>query len=284
MMLRLCLVLMGCVSLLGVVFPAQASAQFGGGSLGGGWYPDNYAASDYHSPPIGLDLGVPSKKGKPILSRPCDPMMTTQREAELLAILARENPFDWSQETPLSKVAEAISTLAPVRIDERALEEIGLDKDPRVVDRTRHASVSTSKPKEASAKWWRANNSRDKAGPRRPLGAVLEDMFSDLDLTFDIRGGEFVFTTFEATEDNAPVRIYDVRPIVQPRQTADLGFREFDTIVNLIQTNVMPDSWEALGGMSTMTVYSVHGHDWMIVTAPTVVHLRIQTLLDELNR
>ncbi|MEL6106480.1 MAG: hypothetical protein AAFU85_10600 [Planctomycetota bacterium] len=311
MTLRLCFVLMSCVALLGIAFPEQVSAQFGGGLRGGGhfggggWYPGHSASGShavggsasafaYSSASFGyqnpfdshtsLDLGVPSQKGKPILSRPCDPMMTTRREAELLAILARENPFDWSLETPLSKVAEAISTLAPMRIDERALEEIGLDKDLRVVDRARHTVTKAMEKGKETAKWWTAKSSRAKTGTRRPLSAVLDAMLRDMDLTLEIRAGEFIITTLEEAEGSGQTRIYDVRPIVRSKHAGDMGHREFDSLMNLIQSTVVPDTWEALGGMSTMTVYSVHGHDWMIITAPTTVHLRTQTLLDELNR
>ncbi|MEO1526966.1 MAG: hypothetical protein AAFX06_16125 [Planctomycetota bacterium] len=279
-----------------------------------------------HGFPVdGLPLGIPSEKGKSILSRPCDPLMTAERESELISILYRENPFDWSRETTLQRVAESLSTLAPVRIDVRALDEIGLDPNLKVIDRTyglmkvesksesptaaaQDASPrATESPTElrtepaTTSKWWSSkvtpsntirtrspaarSSRRSRTPATRSLCAVLESMFQDYELVLEIRGGQFLITTSDEAEYSPITRLYDVRPIVQPTNFGNLsGYKDFDSIINFIQTTVAPDAWEALGGNSTMTVYSVHGHDWLTISTTTQIHLRIQTLLDGLNR
>ena len=261
-----------CVACL--VTPS-AQAQFGDIS-----FASHYQASGDFVP---RSIGLASQKGQPILSRPCDPMMTARREAELLSVLSGENSFDWRLETPLMEVVDAVAELVPIRIDRRALEEIGIEEDVPLIDRTRGHKFDQPKKSVSSEKWWTAST-RPKQSPNRPLGAVLETMLNQQDLVFEIRGGEILVTTLEWAEEAPPTRLYDVKPIV--RSTADNSVRhaDFDSLMNLIQTNVVPDSWEALGGVSTMSVYSVHGHDWLIVTAPTMVHRRVQSLLDSLNR
>ena len=257
-------------------FVTRATAQFGGG-----WIPNSPGA---YRDTASIPLGVTTKKGKPILSRPCDPMMSAEREAELVSILMRDNPFDWREETPLNEIRDAIATLAPIRVHQRAFEELGLDPDNlQLVDRTRDLAGPVVQH-GGSGKWWTSGRAVAGGQPHRWLGAVLQNMLEPHGLTLEIRGGQFIISTSDYIEEYLALRIYDVRPLVQPMNASDANYKEFDSLMNVIQTNINPDTWEMLGGPSTMSVYSVHGHDWMMVNAPTMVHLRLQRLLDDLNQ
>ncbi|MEM1067858.1 MAG: hypothetical protein AAGI63_03105, partial [Planctomycetota bacterium] len=59
---------------------------------------------------------------------------------------------------------------------------------------------------------------------------------------------------------------------------------DFQSLMDLIQTSIVPDTWEALGGPSTMAPYSTRRRSSLIVSAPLITQLQIEDLLNRLNR
>lgn len=200
-----------------------------------------------------------SVRGEQIVSWPADPWMTAQREREIFAALQKE----WRQppilEEPLSLVIRIVQEAAgdiPFRIDERALEVIGLTAGIPV----------TFDQQEIS------------------LGAALHGILGEVDLTFQITGGEVIITTDEAAEASLVTRVYDVTPLVtstgdRMRQTAPDWYR----LSELIQTTVSPDTWEMLGGPSSLAGRVVGERTLLITPTTTEVHFQIDALLNRLN-
>ncbi len=70
-----------------------------------------------------------------------------------------------------------------------------------------------------------------------------------------------------------------------PQRGAALGggsFADFDSLMQLIQTTVSPDTWEALGGPSTMAPYQQNLS--LVISTTSDVHDQIADLLESLRR
>ncbi|WP_182868776.1 hypothetical protein [Stieleria mannarensis] len=235
-----------------------------------------------------------TKAGGAVVSFPCDPLMSAKQERAIAIALMKESPFQWRANMPISKIAEDLSELFLVMLDRRALEEIGLEVDTPIgagvmVNGSRITSQRESKP----ARWWDRSEGVELHG-RPSLIATLMNHLRNLDLTLMIVRGQVVLTTVEAAEEDLATRIYDVTPLVDMRHLASWGrsqslpsnnevYADFDTLVNLIETNVDPDTWEALGGNSTITGTTIRDRHWLVFSTTTMTHWKIQRLLDRLN-
>lgn len=277
----------------------NANAQFGG-SLGGaggrtaaGATSNSQGARLYVSK--NASSGTATKAGGVVTSFPCDPLMSASREKELLAELDKPSPFSWEAGTPLSSIADDLSGLFPVRIEDRALEEIGLDRDEETFGGARFNPRSgATKRSSEKTRWWRPQGSGD-SSPHPVLIVDLLDRIRDLDLTLMIRHGQLIITTIERAEDEPATRIYDVTPLLGKRRSwtgygmvpvanQESWEDDFDSLMMVIESSIDPDTWESLGGMSTMVPSPIRSRNWLVITTTTVTHWKIQRLLDRLNQ
>ena len=126
-------------------------------------------------------------------------------------------------DTPLEQAIQQISddVSVPVMLDRRALEEMGITPDMPV----------TFDASEIS------------------LRSAIEVFGSEYDLTYTVQGEVLLITTQDAAGSKLRSRIYWLEGTGVPRG-------QFDSITQSIQTTVAPDTWEALGGPSTMAPLS----------------------------
>ena len=152
-------------------------------------------------------------------------------------------------ETPLVDAVQAISKMIelPMVIDTVALEEIGLDQDTPV----------TLDLKEVAA------------------GDYISLMLKDLDCTLNVHRNIVTITTMEAADSALLSRIYWLECI----NVAG----DYDSLINLIQTTIVPDSWEALGGNSTMSPFS-NTRPAIIISTTYDVHMRVEQLIKALRQ
>ncbi|WP_442508927.1 sigma-70 family RNA polymerase sigma factor [Novipirellula sp. SH528] len=152
-------------------------------------------------------------------------------------------------DTPLEEALQTISMEAdlPIRIDARALEEIGLTVDFPV----------------------------DFVIKQVQLQSLLEIMLADFDLTYTIQGETLTVTTVEVAEERLLNRIYWL-------EGTGVVPGNFTTIINLIQTTIRPDTWEALGGPSTMAPFQ-STRPALLISTTYDVHQQIETLLQTLR-
>lgn len=144
------------------------------------------------------------------------------------------------------------------------------------------------------------------------IGARLRQLCGSLDLAITIRGGQLVLQTVEEAEWVLDRRIYDVTPLLgrEPagafRSDPDpsrgyssggaMGYQARDRfgrgsasggktqqLLDTIEATVSPETWEALGGPSTMQVFATGKRTWLVVTTTTEVHWQLQALLNRLN-
>ncbi|MFK8111328.1 MAG: RNA polymerase sigma factor [Rubripirellula sp.] len=141
-----------------------------------------------------------------------------EAEKKIAAALASETRVQFA-DTPLNDAVNTLSALhqVPIMINRRALEEIGLSSDIPV--RLEMAGVK--------------------------LKSVLSLVLSELDLTYTVQGESLTITSVEDAEQNLINRVYWL-------EGTGLPSGDFQSILESIQTSITPETWEALGGPSTM--------------------------------
>ncbi|MEZ6091562.1 MAG: hypothetical protein R3C05_26820 [Pirellulaceae bacterium] len=116
-------------------------------------------------------------------------------------------------------------------------------------------------------------------------------------MTLMIQRGQLVITTFDAAESHQAMRIYDVSPLIeeqkrtlpkhddQPFSPAGYGSPppDADGLMEVIQALVAPDTWESLGGPSTMAVRMQGERVLLVIATLSEVHWQVQELLNRLN-
>ena len=155
-------------------------------------------------------------------------------------------------EMPLQEAVQNIgnTTGLPILIDGRALEEIGLSTDQPVTLTLQDV----------------------------PLRSFLNLMLRELDLTYTTTDNVLQITTIEAAEQNLQNRIYWL-------EGTGLPIGDFQSIIDLIQTTIVPDTWEALGGPSTMAPVTLGNGNRPAILVSTVypIHEQIAKLLEALR-
>lgn len=164
--------------------------------------------------------------------------------SHLLATLAEETTLE-VDETPLVEVLALLSEQhnVPIKLHVLGLEEIGLSGDVPVY----RMSVSGV-----------------------TLRSALDTILRELDLRLTIRDEALLITTQQSAETNLLTRIYwmDATGISN----------EFASIMGIIETTMEPDTWEALGGPSTMAPLVLKERAGLTVSATLDVHLQIEAL------
>ncbi|MCO8122122.1 sigma-70 family RNA polymerase sigma factor [Stieleria sp. TO1_6] len=167
------------------------------------------------------------------------------RQSEMT--LAKPVNFDFDQ-TPLREAIASISQKLeiPIVIDARGLEEIGIDSEIPV----------TYKLGELPA--------RD----------LFPQMLRNLDLTLAVINNVYTVTTREAAEDSLLRRIYWLEGLTLAG--------DYDSLMSLIETSITPDTWESLGGNSTMAPFP-GARPSLIISTTLDVHRDIEKLIETLR-
>ena len=158
-------------------------------------------------------------------------------------------PFGFS-DRKLSEVVEDIAEQYKINVlvDHRALEEIG---------------VTVNSPVTISIK-------------NVKLKSALRYILKEIDLTYIYRDETLWITTYDGCEANLLDRIYWIEGTAYDRDT-------LDDLIMLVQTTISPDTWEALGGPSTMSTSPNSGRPFLLVSTTRAVHDEIEQLLKELR-
>ncbi|MCG8649178.1 MAG: hypothetical protein MI861_05060 [Pirellulales bacterium] len=153
-----------------------------------------------------------------------------------------------SIEVPLENVIRSIAREidVPIMIDRRALEEIGLSADQPITLELEDV----------------------------PLRSFLNLMLGELGLTYIAKDHVLSITTIESAERNLHNRIYWLEGTGVP-----VG--DFQGIMDTIQTSIAPDTWEALGGPSTIAVTTVGNGNrpGLVISTTYTIHHEIESLL-----
>ena len=158
-------------------------------------------------------------------------------------------------EVPLIDFVDQLSQQIniPMSVDRRALEEIGLSSEEAVSFDLKDLT----------------------------LRSALRLSLRELDLTYLVKDEVLQITTVEAAEQNLVTRLYFLEGI-------GITGKDADSIIRLVQATVVPDTWESLGGPSTMQPYFPSGRSrsrpCLVISTTSDVHQQISPLLDGLRR
>lgn len=259
-----------------------------------------------------FDAGSPPAS-RAVESWTVDPFMTDEQEQAILKWLQTPCPFQWGPGTTLQTLQHDLATKVPTTIDHRALEEIGIDQEAVLVPGQRRAApihrptavdpfaaaaavdpfadggdddpFAAAEVAVAEPPWWRraysgsGATSRDSAARGTPsVGGRLLGLLDQVGLTVSIRGGQLILTTHERAEQQLCTRVYEVTGLLGPQSSAP------GLLMQTIETIIDPDTWEALGGSSTMSFVESRQRQSLLISAPITVHWKVQAMLDRLKQ
>ncbi|TWU07662.1 RNA polymerase sigma factor [Stieleria varia] len=152
-------------------------------------------------------------------------------------------------DTPLVEALDVMSEELGMQIliDKRALEEIGLTTDePVTLD----------------------------ASDKKALD-LINLMLQELDLTLTATNNQLTVTTVDAADGSLMTRVYWLEGIGMANN--------YDSLIQLIETSIEPDSWESLGGTSTIAPYPTN-RPTIVISTNFPNHLRIESLIETLRQ
>ncbi|MEM9366624.1 MAG: hypothetical protein AAGD07_11560 [Planctomycetota bacterium] len=195
---------------------------------------------------------VPSAGEKRVPSCPDDPLMTTREELAVWELLSRPHEILGSldAEMDLEELAERLSQCFPIVLDRVAIKGFGLTTDCAVEIPLSRSDL--------------------------PLATIILEALSPLDLTILHKSGYIKITSTEAALESLATRIYDVSELVDQME----GDSTIDDLCEVIQIAIEPEIWQDLGGTAVMVPLTRRGRRFLIVSAPTVNHWEIDSLLN----
>ena len=215
------------VALRGALFAAEAPAAKPGSS----------------QPPHGVKASDPAKKQSP--------------EAAIRAALAKTVELGY-KETPLRDVATDLQSKlgVPVRLDAKALDEIGIGIDSPVT-----FSSSRLSAKAAIALMLRKHG----------LKTVIK--YESLLITTPEEADNFFLDT----------RVYDVSDLVRGNGGAAIQDGVCDSLIDVIKTSIGPTTWDDVGGVGTAMPFAAAGIDAIVVRQTAEVCEQVEALLSGLR-
>ena len=192
--------------------------------------------------------------------------MSAEQEKKILDALITPNTVLQPGERTLKQIVELMNQVVPTRIDLMALRDTTYTVD----------EVFTITAEDADTS----------------LASILVRLFGDDDLTFNVRNAMVEITSREAAELQVgqSSRVYDITPLVDRFEKVDVDPNDYYSgsggyqVINCIQTSVHPDCWaDTVGGPCTIAPYRMGDQYLLVISAPTLVHLSAQSLLDTLN-
>jgi hypothetical protein len=153
-------------------------------------------------------------------------------------------------QTPLSEALIVINDQhqMSILVDDRALEEIGLSSNEPVTLAIDNVKLQTA----------------------------ISLMLQPLDLTLTINGETLVVTTREAAEQRLLGRVYWL-------EGTGIASGDYESIIRTVQSAITPDTWEALGGPSTITPVG-SARPALLISTTLEVHRDIESLLQTLRQ
>lgn len=142
----------------------------------------------------------------------------------------------------------------PIVLDGRALEDSGVDQDTPIT--AKFAGI--------------------------PLKSALGRILPDLDLTYLVHDEVLQVTTEEVAAGRLVLALYPVDDLVLT-DPHDPASADFDTLINVITSTVHPDTWDDVGGPSTLECLP-RPRCCLIIPQTELIHDEIGALLANLRR
>ena len=111
------------------------------------------------------------------------------------------------------------------------------------------------------------------------LRSALRIILGELDLTYVIRDEILMITTREEAELQLATKLYPVGDLVGYKDPSGQSWSDFDTLIELINSTVEPESWEEVGGPGAISPIQFQGTDVICIRQTDEVHDEIAKLL-----
>jgi RNA polymerase sigma factor (sigma-70 family) len=178
--------------------------------------------------------------------------VNVDEEAEKAIAAALSQPVSMEfVEMPLKEALAVLAELSelPIEIDARSLEEIGLSAD---------VPITLSKKNVK-------------------LRSVLADIVEQLDsVTYTVQNETLRVTSLEAAESHPLVRVYWLEGTGFPAS-------DVSSLMELIQTSIDMETWEVIGGPSTISPMGNSIRPGIVVSTAYRTHHQIESLLSRLR-
>jgi hypothetical protein len=160
-------------------------------------------------------------------------------------------------EQPLEDVVQILQRQhrLPIRLDVRALDDVGIGTDVPITFRGTGLSLRTA------------------------LTLILRP----LDLTYQIAHEGVMITTPEEAEAELTTVIYPVSDLVRFRDADGDVWADYDTLIETITCTVAPASWDVVGGPGAIEGMQYQNTDVLILSQTQDVQREIGTLLTKLR-
>lgn len=180
----------------------------------------------------------------------------SENEKRIHRALASPTGLDFV-EKPLQDVLGYLANLhgIQIRLDQRALDDVGLPADTPVTVQLRDVS----------------------------LRSALKLMLSDLDLTYLVEDEVLLITTPEEAETRLATVAYPVSDLVRFRDKSGEEWSDFDSLIETITSTVTMESWEDVGGPGSIAPMQYGNSDVIIVTQSQEVHEEVAAMLEKLR-
>jgi len=159
-------------------------------------------------------------------------------------------------DTPLKDAVEYLSGGhdIPIVLDERSLDRFGLSTETPISIQLSNVSLRSG----------------------------LNQMLTELDLTFVVQDEVLEITTVERAQTLMKVRVYpvdDLLPDKAPVARSDKSYARADSLIDTITTSIDPDTWNQAGGPGTIRSFG----DVLVVGQSEATHAKIGGLLTALR-
>ena len=168
------------------------------------------------------------------LEQPVSVLPIEARLGEVVAILSRQSGLD-------------------IRIDRRALDDVGLTTDTPVTFRSDDL----------------------------PLWAALDLLLQPVELEWTIRHQVLIISTPEEVESNLMTRVYPVGDLVWTDHGDEI-LEDYDSLIHAITATIAPDTWSSVGGPGSIEQF---GPTKSLTVSQTIkIHAKVENMLLSLRQ
>jgi hypothetical protein len=202
-------------------------------------------------PPAADDPFAQGHEGKP---RPSESNQRQLRgsEAAIEQALAQPTEIEFV-DTPLSDVIDYLKDhhRIEIQLDIKMLDDVGIGSDTPVTKRLKGIS----------------------------LRSALNLLLRELSLTWIIQDEMLLITTPEEAESRLTIKVLDVADLVVCRDSSDRPWDDYDTLIKMITSTVLPTTWEAAGGPGSIAPANLGMAKALVVSQTYHVHCQIAEVL-----
>ncbi|NQT38853.1 MAG: hypothetical protein HQ581_15260 [Planctomycetes bacterium] len=119
--------------------------------------------------------------------------------------------------------------------------------------------------------------------PRISLGAALEVILREFELTWVIDKDVLLITTREKADQMLTTKVYEVADLVMRRDEQGRPLADYQSLEELITTNVRAESWEEVGGPGTISRLRYRNAETLVVRQTARMHEKIAQLLADIR-